>query len=594
MKKKRGLKRWLAQRSSLLRNILYIMIVTVLLLVGLIALLFSILGKGIYVQLKADELMPKAESIAEVFETSYGKNMTAHDIRREILSMELAITDAAVYVLDRDGNSINDQNAETVYDETHEIVKTYFDSVISGERLSMTSEELGVVVGVPAIASNKQIIGAVFIIMPVAEVQNTLQDLTVELCIATIGIAAIMVFPIYMISRKITKPIKRISDTALNMAAGNLAVRANAEGSYEAKHLANSFNILAEALQGTINDLIIERNRLKTVLDGLGEGIISVEKSGVITHYNSASVSLLGGKEDELPASLPAYAEVATGIMKVLDTNTRISTDFKLGDKSIRTVITPVREDTGNLCGAVALIRDVTESERLEQTRREYVANVSHELRTPLASIRSLADALNDGLVKDEDDRKRYYGYILRESIRLSNLISDLLELSRLQSGGVAFTKNRIELYEIAYDVCERMNDAARKRGKRVRLLTPVGEYFAHSNGDRIEQILVALVDNSIKHGSEECCVDVSFTLDEVNGKYVFNISNPAQIEPEDIQHLFERFYKADRAHSGEGTGIGLSIVSEVLNLLEEKISVDYNNGVISFIFTVESENSHE
>ena len=229
--------------------------------------------------------------------------------------------------------------------------------------------------------------------------------------------------------------------------------------------------------------------------------------------------------------------------------------------------------------------------ERLDEgftAQRQFTGNAAHELRTPLASIRSLADALNDGMVQDEKDRKRYYGYILRESIRLSNLINDLLELSRLQSGGVAFSKGRVELYEIAYDVADRMNDAAAQRGKSVRLEAPEGEYYAYTNADRIEQVLIALVDNAIKHGTDGCTVSVNLFENAEKNRYEFVVSNPAEVDPADLEHLFERFYKADHAHTGDGTGLGLAIVSEVLNLLGEKIDIEYENGIIAFRFTAE------
>ena len=180
------------------------------------------------------------------------------------------------------------------------------------------------------------------------------------------------------------------------------------------------------------------------------------------------------------------------------------------------------------------------------------------------------------------------YGYILRESIRLSNLINDLLELSRLQSGGVAFSKGRVELYEIAYDVADRMNDAAAQRGKSVRLEAPEGEYYAYTNADRIEQVLIALVDNAIKHGTDGCTVSVNLFENAEKNRYEFVVSNPAEVDPADLEHLFERFYKADHAHTGDGTGLGLAIVSEVLNLLGEKIDIEYENGIIAFRFTAE------
>ena len=132
------------------------------------------------------------------------------------------------------------------------------------------------------------------------------------------------------------------------------------------------------------------------------------------------------------------------------------------------------------------------------------------------------------------------------------------------------------------------MYDAAAQRGKSVRLEAPEGEYYAYTNADRIEQVLVALVDNAIKHGTDGCTVSVNLFENAEKNRYEFVVSNPAEVDPADLEHLFERFYKADHAHTGDGTGLGLAIVSEVLNLLGEKIDIEYENGIIAFRFTAE------
>ena len=136
--------------------------------------------------------------------------------------------------------------------------------------------------------------------------------------------------------------------------------------------------------------------------------------------------------------------------------------------------------------------------------------------------------------------------------------------------------------------IADRMNDAAAQRGKSVRLEAPEGEYYAYTNADRIEQVLVALVDNAIKHGTDGCTVSVNLFENAEKNRYEFVVSNPAEVDPADLEHLFERFYKADHAHTGDGTGLGLAIVSEVLNLLGEKIDIEYENGIIAFRFTAE------
>ena len=525
------------KRSSLFRIILYIVCAITVLLVILVACLFSVVGHEMYAGMKIDELKPKAQSISQRVTKLYESNTDKRTLARMLHLGEFSASDATIYIIEPNGAVVTTAEQDE-YDQSVETVRRCFQTVIQGEEIALPSTDIGIVVGTPVYADSGDIIGSVILVVGSKQ--------------------------------------------------GDLTVRAKEEGSNESRHLAQSFNILAEALQNNIDSLVVERNRLRTVLDGIGEGIISVDKTGVVTHYNSASVQLLGGKENTHPAAAAGYPKIAAVAIEALDTDEVRNCDFTIGERMLRIAATPIHEENGSLFGAVVLITDVTESERLEQTRKDYVANVSHELRTPLASIRSLADALNDGMVQDEKDRKRYYGYILRESIRLSNLINDLLELSRLQSGGVAFSKGRVELYEIAYDVADRMNDAAAQRGKSVRLEAPEGEYYAYTNADRIEQVLIALVDNAIKHGTDGCTVSVNLFENAEKNRYEFVVSNPAEVDPADLEHLFERFYKADHAHTGDGTGLGLAIVSEVLNLLGEKIDIEYENGIIAFRFTAE------
>lgn len=575
------------KRSSLFRIILYIVCAITVLLVILVACLFSVVGHEMYAGMKIDELKPKAQSISQRVTKLYESNTDKRTLARMLHLGEFSASDATIYIIEPNGAVVTTAEQDE-YDQSVETVRRCFQTVIQGEEIALPSTDIGIVVGTPVYSDSGDIIGSVILVVGSKQAESTLAKLAVELGLAMLGIALLMLIPIVIIFSKVTKPIRHVSNVALQMAGGDLTVRAKEEGSNESRHLAQSFNILAEALQNNIDSLVVERNRLRTVLDGIGEGIISVDKTGVVTHYNSASVQLLGGKENTHPAAAVGYPKIAAVAIEALDTDEVRNCDFTIGERMLRIAVTPIHEENGSLFGAVVLITDVTESERLEQTRKDYVANVSHELRTPLASIRSLADALNDGMVQDEKDRKRYYGYILRESIRLSNLINDLLELSRLQSGGVAFSKGRVELYEIAYDVADRMNDAAAQRGKSVRLEAPEGEYYAYTNADRIEQVLVALVDNAIKHGTDGCTVSVNLFENAEKNRYEFVVSNPAEVDPADLEHLFERFYKADHAHTGDGTGLGLAIVSEVLNLLGEKIDIEYENGIIAFRFTAE------
>lgn len=574
------------KRSSLFRIVFFIVSATLTFVVAIIAVLFSIFGYDLYISYKSEDLLPKAKALSQQVTRLYLENADRHTIQRMIYSDEYSVPDSAIYVIEANGKVITSDDL-TSAEEAKDTVKQCFDRVMNGEQVSMPKAALGILVGVPIYDGSDNIIGAVILIHRGSIIQERLNGAAMQFGLIMLAILLVALIPSILVFRYVTKPIKNVSQTALAMANGDLDARAVPKGSFESQHLAESFNTLAEALKSNIDHLVVERNRLSTVLDGIGEGIIAVDRHGVITHFNSAALKLLGGKADSLPASLPTYHSVADIIVRALDSDKRVRGTARVLERLLRISATPIYEANGSLVGAVTLISDVTESERLEQTRRDYVANVSHELRTPLASIRGLSDALCDGLITDEADQKRYYGYIQRESIRLSHLIDDLLELSRLQSGGVAFSKGRVELYEIAFDVADRMNDLAHRRGKAVKLDLPEGCYYANTNADRIEQVLIALTDNAIKHGTDGCDVCISLKLSADEQRYIFTISNPADIDQSDLNHIFERFYKADHAHSGEGTGLGLAIVSEVLNLLGEKIEVDYSDGMISFNFTV-------
>lgn len=238
--------------------------------------------------------------------------------------------------------------------------------------------------------------------------------------------------------------------------------------------------------------------------------------------------------------------------------------------------------------GAVALMRDVTESERLEQTRKDYVANVSHELRTPVSSLLTLAETLQDGMIKDEEGRQRYYGYMIREAHRLSNLINDLLELSRLQSGNVAFKSRKVNMEDMLYDIGDRFGLMSENQGVRFALEGAEDCPAAYTNADRVEQIAFVLLENALKFTPEGGVITLKADWDE-RKIYLSVQDTGCGISPDDLPHLFERFYKVDKAHSGGGTGLGLSIASEIQALMGEEIWADSVEGEGSvFRFTVQ------
>ena len=253
----------------------------------------------------------------------------------------------------------------------------------------------------------------------------------------------------------------------------------------------------------------------------------------------------------------------------------------------IRLTITPIVDEIGSIAGAVGLFSDITQSERLERTRRDYVANVSHEMRTPLTAMRALIEPLKEGMVKDEEARMRYYDIILREVMRLTRLISDLMELSRLQSGALAIEKQVMPIDDLLADVCERYASMAAEHGLSFDVK---GDFAAlpevYTNPDRVEQLMVILLDNAIKY-TEKGGLTVSFQSDEK--KVTVSVADTGiGIAPEDLPYVFDRFYKVDKAHSGKGSGLGLSIAKELWKWMGEELTVESTKGKgTCFRFTI-------
>lgn len=568
-------------KDTILRRIVVIILLSVLLSAVLTTAAFYYSGGRVFSGIKAKELRPRAEYLANIT-AEYLQGLITKETYERSIGRGFKVWDASMYAYDVCGDLFAyPANEDSTVNK--DAISGLLQNVLKGESVYSpnTKNHAGVLIGEPVVSRFGNVIGALFLVKPLNELNAAMGSLIYALIISMIASSLIMILPAYLGSRSIVRPIRQMNVTANAMAGGNFTAKAEEEGTDELVQLGRSLNHLSAALSATISDLTLEKNRLHAVINGIGEGIIAIDAEGKIIKTNSAALRLLGGSYADDITALPAYRQAAEDIGCVLGGET-VSKELKVRDRILRVAITPLT-DGGRGEGAVMLIRDITEASRLEQTRTEYVANVSHELRTPIASIRGLADALNDGLVKKDEDKARYYGYILRESMRLSRLIDDLLELSRLQSGTIAFKKQFISINELIEDVADRYVSAAREKGLNVEI--DIGEpYKVYTNPDRAEQVLVALTDNAIKYGDSGT---LRFSAEKKGDSLYISVSNPGSIADEDIDHVFERFYKADKSHAGQGPGLGLSIVNEVLELLGERIWVKSENGTVTFTFTL-------
>ena len=219
----------------------------------------------------------------------------------------------------------------------------------------------------------------------------------------------------------------------------------------ETREIAAALNHMSRAVARAIGDLKQEKETMALILEGLSEGILAVDANGRRLHENAAAWQLLGGEDTD------AYRAVTEALRENRE-EAQWGRKYTAGDRVLYFAVSrlPARENARDNPGTVALIRDITEQERLERTRHDYVANISHELRTPLASIRGLGEGLRDGLVTEDKDRARIYNIIVEEATRLSRLVNDLLELSSLQSNPTAFEMEKVDPNELIYDLHDR------------------------------------------------------------------------------------------------------------------------------------------
>ena len=247
---------------------------------------------------------------------------------------------------------------------------------------------------------------------------------------------------------------------------------------------------------------------------------------------------------------------------------------MQIGERTVLAVFRPLAEGAG----ALAVLRDVTEHERLERTRRDYVANISHELRTPLSSMRGITEGLRDGLVTADEERQRYYELLLGEVRRLSRLVDDLLELSNLQSSPASFAVEPTDALETLYELYDRTGTLARKKGVTLTLDVPEALPPVLTNEDRLQQVLTILLDNAIKFTPAGGTVTL---LARQEGRHVrFAVRDTGiGMDEHTLQHAFDRFHQADPSHNLKGSGLGLAIAQEIMQRLDSRVTAKSRPG---------------
>lgn len=618
------------RHSASFRRVLVLVYGTVILFALLITGIYTVVSPQIFASNKISDLIPKGQIIAGYIESTLRGELSSTYLV-PLIGRSTSQWEATVWVVDASGDTlIRTQQIEgrrvgrlpaklsesmlpqvlsgevathvgsmedlTVSDGASHRKSARSSSVMNGlsegsaktPETDSTEEVMNgnlVVVAVP-ITFMDEVIGAVFMAQSMTEIMGGMQALTNTLALSLLLVGLLMLPVVLFFASRMVRPITRMRTVALTMAGGDLTARAEDGSNDEYGELGRALNYLSSELGSTISSLQMERNRLQSLINGLSEGIIAVDAKGATTLINPAVYGLLNlqSTDDNVRAAAP---DVFAMFDQALSSARAVKKTVWQGDVALHISVSPLLLQSGEVTGCVGIVSDVTSAERLEQTRRDYVANVSHELRTPLTAMRALIEPLRDGLVKTEEQRQQIYDVVLRETMRLSRLVNDMLELSRLQSGTASLSRSVFAPLPLFNLIHETYSAYAEDYQQTFVYDVPEDLPSVWGNPDRTQQVLIVLLDNAFKYTPEGGVVTLSACA-EGDVVRVRVRDTGVGIPAADLPHVFDRFYKVDKSHHSKGTGLGLAIAYEIMKHLGEEMSVTSEPGQGScFTFTL-------
>ena len=354
-----------------------------------------------------------------------------------------------------------------------------------------------------------------------------------------------------------------IAGASRQIADGQFTVRLDGGPSDEIGEAYTEFNRMAARLESLVTEASQERSRLMAAINSSVDAVIATDRESTVTFAAAAVQELLGRAPEEIVGrpfvwTMPD-AEVIEGLRASRERGESSSYVIERPNRQfLRAIITPIVG--GGAWSSLVVFHDMTDVKRVEQVRRDFVANVSHELRTPLAAIKSVIETLESGAAADPQVARDFLQSADGEVDRLVQMVEELLELSRIESGELSMTREPVDLGAAVQSAVERLRPSAEKAG--VGLSVETAASLPRVSGDRLslERAIVNLINNAIKFSPDGGAVRVLARPDGV-GVTIEIADNGSGIEPQDLPRVFERFYKADRARRAGGTGLGLAVV---------------------------------
>lgn len=447
---------------------------------------------------------------------------------------------------------------------------------------------------VPLLSNNNanNVVGAVYMRASLEGVYSTINNISLIYVFAALVTIIIGLGITIIISREITRPIEEMRKQTLRIARGDYSGRVAVMGNDELGQLAGAINNLSVRVEESQEVSEAEQRRLNSVLSHMSDGVLATDRRGNITIINETAQQLLDVNDDDnvIGKSLLDILEIRKDytMRELVDDDVQqiLIDNSDTSGMILSAYFSVVQRESGFVSGFVCVLHDVTSQQKEDQERKQFVSNVSHELRTPLTSVKSYVEALSDGAWKDAEIAPQFLKVVQDETDRMIRMINDLLSLSRMDSGTVKLNLEYVNINELFNYILDRFDmilkketDPQQKKYTIQRKITQK-DLWVEIDTDKFTQVIDNIMNNAVKYSPDGGVITAR--LMETKNHVIMSIADQGLgIPRKDIGHIFDRFFRVDKARSRKqgGTGLGLAISKEVVNLLGGQIWVDSIEG---------------